>query len=245
MYRTRINKLALAALLIAIALPASAADKPKSGTNRQPPEAEQKQPKSASAAAVSQLGLAYSLAQYGREKKSPLALLAAAEILERVPAETMKDKPKSEAGPAAGADAAKKKERPDETAESLIEEAEELADDDEEVLELAERLEKQLGEKPRGAVGGAKRGVTRVNALATDVYTISFRAGEAAVIVISGDGDTDLDLYVYDELSNLIAADDDGSDDCIVRFTPKWTGPFTVRVKNRGIVYNRYVIATN
>ena len=110
---------------------------------------------------------------------------------------------------------------------------------------MAERLEKQGDDTQRGGVGGAKRGVTTVNELSTDAYTLAFRGGEAAVIVVSGDGDTDLDLYVYDELGNLIALDDDGSDNCVVRFTPKWTGPFTVRVKNRGLVYNRYVIATN
>lgn len=113
----------------ALTLPVVAADPPKSGANRQPPEAEQKQQKNASADAVSQLGMAYSLAQYGRDRKSPLALLSAAEILQHVPAEMMKNKPKTEAGKAAETKTAKKKERPEETADSLIAEARKLADD--------------------------------------------------------------------------------------------------------------------
>jgi hypothetical protein len=63
-----------------------------------------------------------------------------------------------------------------------------------------------------GAVGGPRADTTRVNARATNQYTISFRGGEAARITVAGDGDTDLDLYVYDEFGNLVASDDDLTD---------------------------------
>ena len=96
-----------------------------------------------------------------------------------------------------------------------------------------------------GAVGGPKQSTTRVNARAADVYTISFRGGESARITVAGDGDTDLDLYVYDEFGNLVASDDDSTDYCVVGWTPRFTGPFTVRVVNRGGVYNQYRITTN
>lgn len=96
-----------------------------------------------------------------------------------------------------------------------------------------------------GAVGGPRSSATQVRARGTDRYTISFRGGEAASIVVSGDGDTDLDLYVYDEYGHLIAQDDDGLDDCVVVFTPRWTGKFTIQVVNRGVVYNQYVLGTN
>ena len=96
-----------------------------------------------------------------------------------------------------------------------------------------------------GAVGGPRANTTRVNARATDVYTISFRGWETARITVAGDGDTDLDLYVYDEFGNLIAKDDDNTDYCVVSWTPRFTGPFTVRVVNRGGVYNQYRLTTN
>jgi hypothetical protein len=96
-----------------------------------------------------------------------------------------------------------------------------------------------------GAVGGPKASTTRVNARATDVYTIDFRGGEAARVTVRGDGDTDLDLYVYDEFGNLITKDDDNTDYCVASWTPRFTGPFTVRVVNRGGVYNQYRITTN
>lgn len=75
-----------------------------------------------------------------------------------------------------------------------------------------------------------------------DVYKITCRGGETTTIYVSGDGDTDLDLYVYDANGNLICKDDDGSDECLVRFVAYRTHTFTVRVRNRGRVYNCYTL---
>ena len=96
-----------------------------------------------------------------------------------------------------------------------------------------------------GAVGGPKSANERVNANATDRYEIEFRGGEQARIVVDGDGDTDLDLYIYDQNDNLITKDDDNTDYCICTWTPKWTGKFTIRIVNRGNVYNEYTLRTN
>ncbi len=82
----------------------------------------------------------------------------------------------------------------------------------------------------------------RVEAHSTDRYTERFYAGESVYIYVRGDGDTDLDLYVYDENGNLIDSDTDSGDTCLCSFTPKWTGRFTIKVKNLGAVYNRYYI---
>lgn len=82
----------------------------------------------------------------------------------------------------------------------------------------------------------------RVEARKTDVYKKTFASGVEVVIAVRGDGDTDLDLFVYDENGNLIEKDDDATDRCIVSFTPKWTGSFTIKIKNLGNVYNSYRI---
>ena len=58
---------------------------------------------------------------------------------------------------------------------------------------------------------GSRYSSTYVKAKGTDVYHISFRAGQTAVVTVIGDGDTDLDLYVYDENGNLIDKDVDYS----------------------------------
>ena len=97
----------------------------------------------------------------------------------------------------------------------------------------------------RGAVGGPKRAASTVNARSTDRYICKFWAGELAEVAVIGDGDCDLDLYIYDENGNLIASDTDYTDQCICRRVPSWTGAFTIKIVNRGYVYSNYIIATN
>jgi hypothetical protein len=77
----------------------------------------------------------------------------------------------------------------------------------------------------------------------TDVWTVTFVGGMQSTVAIVGDGDTDLDLYVYDENGNLIAKSDGPSDREVVRFTPRWTGKFKIHVVNRSrFISNRYSI---
>ena len=83
----------------------------------------------------------------------------------------------------------------------------------------------------------------RVSAHSTDEYEVYFKAGREVCVIVVGDTDTDLDLYVYDENGNLIDKDIDESDLCVCSWTPKWSGEFTIQVKNLGSVYNEYVIS--
>jgi hypothetical protein len=101
-----------------------------------------------------------------------------------------------------------------------------------------------------GAVeAGARRGpqfdVKRAPANGSVTYTVDFVGGEPARINLRGDGDTDLDLYVYDENGNLVGSDVGPTDRATVAWSPRWTGPFTIRVVNLGNVYNEYRITTN
>jgi hypothetical protein len=96
-----------------------------------------------------------------------------------------------------------------------------------------------------GAVGGPKDDIHNVKARSVDVFRVTFRAHELAAIAVRGDGDSDLDLYVYDENGNLIACDTDPTDQCLVTLVPQWTGQFVIRVVNRGFVSNTYRIGTN
>ena len=96
-----------------------------------------------------------------------------------------------------------------------------------------------------GAVNGPRSGRFSVAAGATDSFTVRFYGGEMASIFVSGDGDTDLDIYVYDAVGNLITKDDDYLDTCFVQWRPMWTGTFTIKVVNRGRIYNNYSIESN
>jgi len=94
-------------------------------------------------------------------------------------------------------------------------------------------------------IGGHDTHTDRVKPQSTDVYTVTFRSGQEAWVYVSGDGDTDLDLYIYDENGNLIDSDTDSTDECLCTFTPRWTGQFKIKIKNRGNVYNEYQITTS
>ena len=96
-----------------------------------------------------------------------------------------------------------------------------------------------------GALPGPKMTAERVAAHTRDHYFVTFAGGKIARVAVSGDGDTDLDLYVYDENGNLVASDVGTTDRAVATWTPRWTGPFTIRVVNLGNVYNEYRITTN
>ena len=121
-----------------------------------------------------------------------------------------------------------------------LQEAKELSNNNPAVVALANSVE-----LPRGVVGGPKRTVEVVEPLGADVYTFTFRGGEVARAAVSGDGDTRLDLYVYDDNGNLITSQVGPGDDCLASWVPRWTGVFVIKVVNRGLLQNRYVILTN
>jgi hypothetical protein len=88
---------------------------------------------------------------------------------------------------------------------------------------------------------GKLEGWYRVEAFSTQSFTERFRGGETTRIQLSGDGDTKLELRVYDAAGRLVASDALGSgDDRVVFVTPRLTGTYTVKVTNRGGVFNDY-----
>ena len=97
----------------------------------------------------------------------------------------------------------------------------------------------------RGVPGGPESMYTTVQANDTDIFRVTFTGGEWAEVAVIGDGDTDLDLHVYDENGNLVERDTDSTDAAYCRWLPRWTGVFRIEVRNWGSVYNRYRIVTN
>ena len=200
----------------------------------------QEKPQSAAPAdsKICQLKLAAELADYGYKNSSALALLQAADILSAIPASQMKDYALEHDGEEGG----EKTSVREFSFDRILADAREMAGKDKTLLDLAKRIRKST---TRGAVGGPYSKTDRVLSHGTDRYTITFRAGEEASVLVNGDGDTDLDLYIYDQNGNLIDSDTDYTDTCLCSWTPKWTGPFTVKIVNRGSVYNNYTIWTN
>jgi len=190
--------------------------------------------------AVDVWATAVQLTSYGRNTNNALALIVAAQMVKSTPAQIVSQEKISEGDAVSGAE---KQKKPAFSAETLLSEAAVIAADDLQLMAIIDSESKRQGTK--GDVTGPNRHVDRVEANATDTYSITFRGDEIAEILVIGDGDTDLDLYVYDENGNLIEKDDDYTDSCYVRMIPRWTGDFKVKIKNRGSVYNEYVLITN
>ena len=193
---------------------------------------------------VSAIRTAMELAKYGYEINSAPALIEAANILVSTPTQNLEATIENGAENANEVEKAVKAQF---TPEQLIADARDLTENANMLAwadDIMARLNAQA-EGTRGAVGGPKYAYGRVYARSYTYYDQKFWADAMAEVVVSGDGDTDLDLYVYDENGNLITSDTDYTDDCYVRFYPRWTGRFRIKIVNRGGVYNDYAIVTN
>ncbi len=187
---------------------------------------------------IEMLQTANQLAKYGYKNGNPLSLIQAAELYTAINPEAL-DATKSSEG---AAKESTKQETISFDVDKLLADAAILAEGNANLLAIIESIKESA---TRGASTGPKYVVERVKAETTDVYRIRFNGGEDAIVGVSGDGDTDLDLYIYDENDNLIDSDVDYGDACLCTFRPAWTGYFTIKVKNRGNVYNRYELVTN
>lgn len=74
-------------------------------------------------------------------------------------------------------------------------------------------------------------------------YSVNFNGGERADVAISGNGSSDLDLYVYDQNGNEVCHSTSYGDDEHCIFYPRWTGPFLIKVVNVGSYANYYRIS--
>lgn len=202
---------------------------------------EDKEAAQAGSADISAIKLGNELAKFGYASQSAASLIEAARILSSVPTRAFVAE-STERGPAVK-DAEAKQSKVEFDVKKLLADAKRMAKNDDALLALARRVENTP--VAAGRTNGPGRTYERVNARSYDQYNVRFRGGELAEVVVIGDGDTDLDLYVYDENGNLVASDTDYTDNCYVRWYPKWTGNFRIKIVNRGYVYNNYVLITN
>ena len=187
--------------------------------------------------------LANQILRYGYENQSALALLDALQIFSENPTQAFNATKQGDTVDEANTDGKKAAVHFD--YETVVTDAKKFADGDPNLLALINSIDAEAKGAHRGNINGPSRDYSAVNGRSYTDYTASFVANQLAEILVSGDGDTDLDLYVYDSNGNLIASDTDYSDDCYVRWIPAWTGRYTIRIVNRGPVYNRFVILTN
>jgi hypothetical protein len=188
------------------------------------------------------LQTAASLARYGYANYSATALIEAAKIFSETKVQDLGMK----GVPADPQAVSEKDNKLVLDPAQLLADAKKFAGKDKVVLAYAKQVEKGLKTgSTRGVVGGPKYGEGRVYGKSYTDYQAKFWANELAEVIMVGDGDNDLDMYVYDERGNLIASDTDYTDQCVCRWVPAWTGTFTIRIVNRGAVYSDFAIATN
>ncbi len=111
--------------------------------------------------------------------------------------------------------------------------------------DLLALIEDAAVERARGIEDGPKTSNGMAGARATVMYRERFKASERATVMISGDGDSNLDLYVYDERGARVCAAERLDDVEVCRWQPQGAGQYTIHVVNRGAVENSYVMRSN
>lgn len=196
---------------------------------------------SPSTRAVDVVALAADLASHGYRANSPLSLLTAAELLMQASPSALSGKQ----GTRMPSVTAKSGTPVRFDAGSMISSALSMAGGNANVSALATQLQNRLATGAKGAVGGPRSTVDRVLSNTTDIWEISFRGGERGSIRVDGDGDTDLDCYVYNSAGTLVAYDNDLTDYCVLDWYQSSTGNIRLEIRNLGDVYNEYILSTN
>jgi len=192
---------------------------------------------------VAALSIAKSNALLGYEKQNAMFLVAAAQILLDIPLSDI------------DLMSAKESNQPSTQPKStdaislslplLLADAELFAAGNEPLLSLINNMKAQISSTSRGTIGGPYHIERIVDKKDQNVYEMRFIASQLAEILVMGDGDTDLDLYIFDSNNNLVESDTDYTDFCYVSWVPAWTGPYTVVIVNRGGVHNKFTMITN
>lgn len=95
-----------------------------------------------------------------------------------------------------------------------------------------------------GAIGGPRVATNVVSPGDRHYYDINFRAGDPILIRVQGDGDGDIDCFLYNFNGELVAKDDDATDSCLLMWRPVNT-TYRLWVNNTGRAPSLYVMSTN
>jgi hypothetical protein len=227
-----------AALIVALAPGAAAA----AGAPQVPNVDPARRGSSPRTEAVAQAALADQLARHADRTRDVLAMIAAARMLGQTGARAVKLEVRTEGKPksadAAGGAALTR----DTTLKGLLERARKYAGGRHDLNGLVDELARASAKVRED---GPARFAARIGDNTTDVYTLTFRADEPVLVAITGEGSSDLDLFVEDEAGNRICASDGAGDDEMCRWTPRRTGNFRIRVRNAGKAYDEYRLWSN
>lgn len=97
-----------------------------------------------------------------------------------------------------------------------------------------------LAQSPTRAASSPLHPTYRIAAHSTNNHNLYFNEHHPIHLHASGNGNTDLDLYVYDHHGRQVTHDDDSTDNCICNFTPEEGETYRIVVINRGHSANSY-----
>ncbi len=196
---------------------------------------------------VSQFNAAMEMAELARQKKDPVMMLGAARAVLAIGGTPGEDASKGgvadKAKPAAASATTTKADvAASPLSDRLLAEATTFARGNEVALGLIRETQADAG---RGTPVGPHRHDTRLGGYKYTDYTERFVRGQLAEAAVTGDGDTDVDMVVYDANGNRVCTSARRGDREYCSWTPAWTGNFTVRVTNYGAVYNDVAMLVN
>jgi hypothetical protein len=228
----------LASSSAAPAFAAGAGQAKKSPNMQDPPKDLKESPESK---ALQDLGLAQHLIEYGRAQKSAESLLLAAQILHKTPTQKLAvgstvENPNKTAKVSAAAD---------ESPKALVSEAKKMSSSAS-TAALASATEKMLEESTRGAQGGPKKDAFSIRPGEVVKWNpCTFIGGQLAEVGIANKVHGAMVLEVFDEFGNSVARDNVPGPYFYVRFVPRMTGPFYIRLTNIDSISFNCVLITN
>lgn len=198
--------------------------------------------------AVGRFHTAMELAAWGREREDAVALLAAARIVitdRRLPQAI--DGPEQAIGDAEkpGTNTGPQTKAEHETVDllsGLFADARRYALGDEGLLTMVAETEQSAS---RESVSGKGHWDARISARKKQSFHETYYGGRMAEASVAGDGDTDVDLYVFDENGNEVCRSVGSTDREYCQWTPARTARYEIVVGNFGHVYNDVVVRTN
>jgi hypothetical protein len=195
---------------------------------------------SAGVRAVEAIALARRLAAFGERAQSPLALVTAAQILIDNPTIPLDAGAEEDSA----ADLVSGQPRPL-NVHALLVKARALSGGDAALGTVISQLDAASRTIPRGTVTGPRQRYQRIAAGGRLIHNIAFVGRMPAVVYVSGDGGTNLELGVYDSRGKLVTSDVTRFGDCLVRWVPVRSDRYRIQVRNRDGTPDWYLLITN
>lgn len=180
--------------------------------------------------AIDQLRLSDSLADFGERNADPIALVEAAKIRKMLP-------PPLDAEPNSAASV--------HSWESLLTRATQLAGPNPAVAGFVDDVRRLRRRDIPHIPLDIKFLHKQIKQKSDDRAEVRFLAGELAVIYIRPIPGVALNLFIYDDLNNLICTIDAGSPDSACRWRPRRNGSFLIDVRNDSAGEVDYELAIN